>query len=288
MFYMLPQYPGSPVIMRRNECLTCHHSYNTGGVPGLLARSVVTGPRGEGMPFLGNYVVDDRTPFEERWAGWFVTGSTGKGRHLGNQTPAVTRDLDVQITAASTTTPSFPEALRGYPSQQSDVVAHLVFDHQIRVVNLLTRAGWQVRLAEAEKQDADAVADRVAQTLVDELLFIDEAPLPEGVSSGSEFAATFTARGPADSKGRTLRALALSTRLMRYPCSFMIYSDAFDALPSRALNATYRRLWSVLSGEETAARYSRLSADDRAAIVEILRDTKKTLPEYFRQPSPTL
>jgi len=285
MFYMLPQQPlAPPTIIRRNECLSCHHSYDTRGVPGLMARSVITGPRGESMPFLGNYLVDDRTPLDERWAGWFVTGSSGTARHLGNQTPPATRDLETKIVAQTTTVSAFPDALRGYPSTQSDIAAHLVFDHQIRVMNLLTRTGWTVRLAESDARDARAAATRAARELVDALLFVDEAALPAGIAGDNEFAATFAARGPADRRGRSLRALDLRARLMRYPCSFMIYSDAFDALPPAALDAVYRRMWSILSGEEKETRYARLTPADRRAVVEILQDTKKGLPEYFRQP----
>ena len=69
---------------------------------------------------------------------------------------------------------------------------------------------------------------------------------------------------------------------MKYPCSYLIYSAAFDALPPAAKDPIYRRLWQVLSGEERGARYrSPLSLADRQAIVEILRDTKKDLPPYF-------
>jgi len=75
IFYAMPQQLlPRPSLIRRDDCLRCHYSHATGGVPGLLARSVVTGPRGESMPFLGNYLTDDRSPLEERWAGWFVTG----------------------------------------------------------------------------------------------------------------------------------------------------------------------------------------------------------------------
>jgi hypothetical protein len=72
---------------------------------------------------------------------------------------------------------------------------------------------------------------------------------------------------------------------MRYPCSYMIYSEAFDALPDEAREATYRRLWQVLSGEDRAAKYAHLSAADRQSIVDILRDTKKELPAYYSEPS---
>jgi len=70
---------------------------------------------------------------------------------------------------------------------------------------------------------------------------------------------------------------------MKYPCSYLIYSPAFDALPPGAKDPIYRRLWHVLSGQEPDARYrSALSLADRQAIVEILRDTKTDLPRYFQ------
>lgn len=285
VFYVMPQGQiGPPAIIRRNDCLSCHNSYGTLGVPGLFQRSVVTGPRGEGMPFLGNYLVDDRTPFEERWAGWFITGSSGAGRHLGNQTPPATRDVDVQVPARATSAASFPEALDGYLSHESDIVAHLVFDHQLRVVNLLTRAGWGVRLADADGRDVRATANTLARELVDALLFVDEAPLPAGIAGSGAFADAFTRRGPVDRQGRSLRAFDLRARLMRFPCSFMVYAEAFDALPPPALDAVYRRMWTVLSGEDKASRYARLTPADRRAVVEILRETKRGLPEYFKQP----
>ena len=285
IFYAMPQQLlPRPSLIRRDDCLRCHYSYATGGVPGLLARSVVTGPRGESMPFLGNYLTDDRSPLEERWAGWFVTGSTGQGRHLGNQQPPATRNLDLTVAPQPSAVASFPEALKGHLSQQSDVVAHLVFDHQIRVTNLLTRSGWEVRLAEAEQHDVRATAERAARELVDALVFVDEARLPDGLGHDSDFAVTFASRGPADSRGRSLRTLDLRARLMRYACSFMIYSEAFDALPAAARDAAYRRLWMVLSGDVKDPRYSRLTAADRAATVEILKETKTGLPDYFKQP----
>jgi hypothetical protein len=67
---------------------------------------------------------------------------------------------------------------------------------------------------------------------------------------------------------------------MRYPCSYLIYSEAFDALPADAKALVYTRLWEVLSGQETDARYARLTTEIRQDIVEILRATKPDLPEY--------
>lgn len=116
------------------------------------------------------------------------------------------------------------------------------------------------------------------KSLLDYMLFMNEAPLTSRVRGASGFAETFAAVGLRDSKGRSLRDLDLERRLLRYPCSYMIYSEAFEALPPRAKNAVYDRLWDVLSGKTTDKTYAGLTTVDRLAIIEILLDTKKDLP----------
>jgi hypothetical protein len=182
----------------------------------------------------------------------------------------------------------------GYRAMSSDVAALLVFSHQTRMANLLTRAAWEARAADPTKhppfsatpeQDAliAAMMDGVAHEVVDYMLFVDEARLSDRVRGSSGFTARFSRVGPFDRKGRSLHELDLDRRLMKYPCSYLIYSAAFDALPPSAKDPIYRRLWQVLSGREQDARYrSALSRADRQAIVEILRDTKKDLPAYFQ------
>src|SRR5206468_7200388 len=123
----------------------------------------------------------------------------------------------------------------------------------------------------------------VANEVVDYMLFIDEAGLTDRVRGGSGFAERFSAAGPKDEKGRSLHELDLDRRLMKYPCSYLIYSSAFDRLPPGVKDPIYRRMWEILSGNERQVRYrSALSLADRRAIVEILRETKPELPSYFR------
>ena len=86
-----------------------------------------------------------------------------------------------------------------------------------------------------------------------------------------------------DRKGRSLYELDLTRRLLKYPCSYLIYSPAFDALPPLASAPIYRRLWEVLSGPAIEPRYRALSLADRQAIAEILIDTKPGLPAYFTE-----
>ena len=286
VFYTLDQRPAEqPAIERRDFCLSCHNANATLDVPGMLVRSVVATATGNTVPRFGNSVADHRSPFVERWAGHYVTGRHGTMTHLGNATLASSTDPDALTTTETMNVESVKDRFESgrYPSPHSDLVALLVFEHQMRMTNLLTRIGWDTRLAlQAGRSDAAAIVARAANEVVDYMLMVDEAPLPDRVAGTSGFAQKFAAEGPADRHGRSLRQLDLSVRLLRYPCSYMIYAEAFDALPREARDAVYRRMWRVLSGDETGARYAKLSAADRRAIVEILRDTKNTLPTYFQ------
>ena len=125
-----------------------------------------------------------------------------------------------------------------------------------------------------------ALADTVTE-LVDYLLFVDEPPLPAAIHGSSGFAERFAREGPADRQGRSLRQLDLNRRLMRYPCSFMVYSAAFGALPIGARGAVYVRMWDILSGREAGQKYARLPEADRRAVMDILRETLHDLPADF-------
>jgi hypothetical protein len=282
VFYRLLQTPiGPPVILRDNRCVSCHNAYATLGVPGFLAKSIPSARDGSGLPWLGNYLTDHRSPLTERWAGWFVTGNAGPSRHLGNA-PVTDRNIDdvrVEDANLNLTDLSSRFDTSSYLSPLSDVVALLVFNHQLRMMNLLTRIGWEARmLAHDGRSEAAVVAGirNSAVETVDYLLFVDEAPLA-GVRGSSGFADSFSARGPRDSKGRSLRDLDLKQRLFKYPCSYMIYSQAFEQLPAAAKRAIYTRMWEVLSGADRAPKYSRLSPADRDQILEILQETKQDL-----------
>jgi hypothetical protein len=275
VFYTLDQRAAEkPVIERRDFCLSCHNNRSTLEVPGLLVRSIVTTATGAPVPKYGNYTSDHRSPFEERWAGYFVTGRHGSLRHLGNAM-LVDRTSEARVTDDTLNLDSVKERFDAdrYPSPHSDIAALLVFEHQMHMINLLTRIGWDARmLLSTHRADAPAVLAHAADELVDYLLFTGEATLPAAVTGTSGFAEQFSGQGPTDRRGRSLRQLDLKTRLLRYPCSYMIYSDAFGALPPQARDAIYERMWRVLS---------KPSADHRA-VIEILRDTKPDLPAYFQ------
>ena len=283
VFYVVEQKPQTrPLFERRPACLTCHQAYSTIHVPGMLARSVFMAPDGLPLSQFGSYDPDHRTLFRQRWGGWYVTGTHGSMRHMGNAIVTNVEQRDAMISERTLNRTSLDGLFdaRGYVSAHSDIAALMVFQHQGHMMNLITRVGWDARIA-AHEGRLDLTGGRLRDAvneLVDYLLFVDEEPLTAAIKGTSGFAETFAAQGPADSRGRSLRQLDLERRLLRYPCSYMIYSAAFGALPIEVRGAVYSRMWDVLEGRDTDPRYARLSEPDRRAVVEILRDTLPDLP----------
>ena len=285
IFYGLDQKATArPQLERSSECLACHLSWDTLGVPGLFVMSMFPLPDDKNA-YANGLVNDHRSPFSERWGGWYVTGAHGASRHMGNiaVTPADRGKSKLTDPLRVRTSVEGLFDLKGYPSPYSDVAALMVLAHQTRVTNLLTRVGWEARVASQDGSgDGAARVQAAATDLVDYMLFVDEIRLTAPVRGSSGFAEKFSADGPRDSKGRSLRQLDLQRRLFRYPCSYVIYGEAFDALPGPAKEAVYGRMWQVLSGQERGQKYMRLALQDRQAVVEILRETKRDLPAYFQ------
>jgi hypothetical protein len=301
VFYTLDQQKADkPRFTRQGDaCLICHGSSQNQGFPGHLVRSVFADA--EGLPLLasGSYRIDQTSPLKQRWGGWYVTGTHGKQTHLGNlvvrgkKAPVDGDNPDGQnVTDLSA---RFTTAM--YLTPQSDIVALMVMEHQTEMQNRITRANMQTRLALYDERElnkafnrpdaprSEATARRIknaCEPLVQYMLFSGEAKLTDAVKGTTDFAGEFAARGPRDGRGRSLRDLDLKTRLFSYPCSYLIYSAAFDGLPGAAKEYVYRRLWDVLDGKDTSAEFAHLSAADRKAICEVLLATKEGLPDYWK------
>ena len=288
VFYTLDQRATDrPAFSRQSGCVTCHVASATLEVPGFMTRSLTAGADGTLKLRLGSHdLIDHRTPFERRWGGWFVTGTHGRSMHLGNAVVDAGDARRSLVPAGPHNAASLAGAvdLTGYPAATSDVVALAVFDHQTRALNLLTRLGWEVRVAAHEGRvplETPVVTSTLAD-LVDYLLFVGEAPMPGGLRGSSGFAEWFSSRGPKDAAGRTLHVLDLTTRLMRYPLSYTIDSPAFAALPDNVRAAVYQGLARVLVSGDRAPKYAHLSSEDRRAVVEILRATRPDASPYLR------
>ena len=286
VFYTVAQEPGDkPTITRQTRtCLQCHDSASsTGGVPGFIMRSVIADRHGYPVSSdLGG--TTDQTPVTDRWGGWYVTG-TIPAAHLGNVfTPKLAGEMgNVQAYLAKTKLASDETItdLRGkfdaapYLAPHSDAVALLVLAHQTYVHNLITAAGYQARSTPDDTMRIEGAAER----LVRAMLLAKEATLPGTVSGTSSFAADFAKAGPHDSRGRSLRDLDLQTRVFKYPFSYLVYSESFDALPPVVKTYVYRRVREVLSGKDQRAEFAHLTPDLRQAISEILTETKPDFAE---------
>ena len=302
VFYTLEQHQvDHPQFIRQTgNCLQCHGSVLTSGVPGHIVRSVYTNEDGYPLLKAGSFVSTDASPWRERWGGWYVTGTHGAARHMGN-TIAHETDSDVVLDFESganraTLDPRVEPA--EYLTPHSDIVALLVLEHQTRMHNLFTEASFETRQAlarqtavnEALKRDpatpsetTQHIIQSIGNKLVDYMLFVGEAPLEAPVAGTSGFTTQFPKSGPRDAKGRSLRDFDLQTRLFQFPLSYLIYSPQFDGLPAEMKDYVYQRLWNILSGVTFSKEYLHLTKATRQAITEILVETKPGLPAYYHQ-----
>ena len=279
-----------PEFARRDDCLRCHQGAPTMGVPGIFISSVHPVTDEDAREAHGAaFITDDRTPLSERWGGWYVTGTTGSQVHLGNNTELadpLSPGREVKEGTQNVTSLADRFDTSKYLAPTSDIVALMTLEHQTRMSNLMTRIGWDARIALRQSKGKldDAARDRIngeIEEMVGYMLFVDEEPLKDSVKGISTFTKTFPERGPRDAKGRSLRDFDLQKRLFRYPLSYMIYTAAFDGMPDVVRDRVYQRLYDVLTGKDESKPFAAISAADRQAVLEIVRATKPKLPEYW-------
>jgi hypothetical protein len=299
VFYTLDQkQTNAPQLLRQTEnCLLCHSSSRTEGVPGHVVRSLFVDSSGQPILSAGSYSVDHSTPLTQRWGGWYVTGTHGSQAHLGN---LIARGQDVRQPVDNAQGQNVTQladrlAVEKYLTPHSDLVALMILEHQTLVHNRLTKANFAARqalqyememnraLGEPEGKRTESTIRRIqsaGDSLVEALLLVDEAQLTAPIHGTSDYASVFSEQGPRDVQGRSLRDLELQRRLFKYPCSYLIYSPAFEGLPREMRDYVWQRLWNVLLNPDEV-KFEHLSSEDRRAIVEIIRDTKPNLPHYW-------
>lgn len=301
VFYTLDQEETEkPQLTRRNDnCMVCHASSRTGGIPGHVVRSLYVDTSGHPMFSAGSRSVDHTTPIKDRWGGWYVTGTHGDQTHVGNLVVSTKRVVEPVDNSQGCNVTDLKDRFNvdRYLSPHSDIVALMVLEHQSLVHNRLTKAGFAARQALAyevtmnkvleydENNRLESTTRRIgsaADDLVEALLLVKEAPLTAPVTGTSGFSDVFTRTGPRDRLGRSLRDLDLKTRMFKYPCSYLIYSEAFDKLPQLTRDHVWMKLWNILSGEDESEKFAHLLAEDRRAIAEILIETKSGLPDYWK------
>lgn len=289
-------------IQRNRDCLSCHGGSRTGYWPGVLVRSVFPHPDGNPMTQAGSFVIGHESPMEQRWGGWYVTGKHGNTRHMGNEIAKLDgNDASVDSDAGANLTDlskKFDTTSHLYPD--SDIVALMVLEHQCEMHNRLSRAKMRVRKwSEYQKNIYKALGEPMPyepsgtlltvlnserDDIVEYLLFRDEISLPEGgVQGAGRFEQGFRRNRKEDPEGRSLKDFDLRTRLFKFRCSYMIYSEAFDQLPDVLKKAVYARLFKILESKEPSEDYAHLPSRERRAIREILLATKPEIKEMLPQ-----
>ena len=290
-------------IVRESDCLRCHGGTFVRGIPGLLVRSVFADEQGDPIMRFGSELVDLRTPFTNRWGGWYVTGLNGLSTHRGNllfsgqaeKPESLKRGQD-----ANARSERFNVNLY-LAKESSDVVALLIFEQQLTIQNRLTHASldsrrmldYQKKLQiafktpvteEPEYDSVKSVFDHTAQDLVDDLLFKDEAKLPTGLESSPAFQKAFLAAAKKTNDGKSLKDLDLHGHLFQNRCSYLIYSESFRSLPAALKKRIYTRLEHALRDVDPDPRYAYIGGEERRRILHILHETDPQLWSALNQP----
>ena len=273
---------GQPArVERSNRCMNCHSGDDTGFVPGLLAKSVVPGPTGGSLDAFRIGLSGHGIPFDQRFGGWYVTGKSGITNHWGN----IIGRLSAGVLDKTSVPPGSRFDFARYPAKTSDILPHLLHEHQVGFVNRTVEAHYRTRtLVSSSKGSLDAAAreelDQQAGALARYILFADEVALPAaGVEGDPAYKTDFLKEAKRTRQGQSLRDFDLHTRLFRYRCSYMIYSSVFGGLPKELKDRVFSRMQMALDLRRPDPEYAYLSSTEKAAIRSILQETLSGLPK---------
>jgi len=296
--------PGSPPpLVRERSCLNCHAGSSNHELPGLMVRSVY--PSATGLPLFeaGTFHTRQSSPIEERWGGWYVTGSVENREHLGNalaQAAPGGPGVELQRLAEGRVL-KLDELFGCEPylnGGQSEVVALMTLEHQVGVHNLLIEANLTTRAtlhrhtemqkAFGEPVDAplsetnERILERLATKVLKEMLYVEEVPLPGGIEGTGIFQAAFEEGRKKSADGRSLRDFRLYERLMKYRCSHLIYSEAFANLPEAIRTRILDQLHGILTKPADWPEFAHLGEAERGHILEIVKETMPDLPASWK------
>ncbi len=285
VFYVIdPGNATTPPKVERdtNDCLSCHGTARTENAPGLLVRSVYPNEDGRPLLSMGSGLITHQTPVEERWGGYYVTGSISLP-HLGNRTYTDGREAEPERTDWPDLTAKIN--VSKYPRSTSDVVALMVLEHQCQAHNLLTAATMNYRRAyylgkaidpqgDPDQGSAGRVADQAADKIVQWFLFAGEAEQgADGVEGDGGFQREFEASVPHAGDGASLAEFQLNGRIFKHRCSYMIYSEAFRSLPDRVKSRVITGLRAVLEATTVTDAYPDMKVPERRKTAKILHET---------------
>ena len=219
-FYTLEQARDVKAVPQRqtDSCLLCHSSSSNQGYPGHLVRSLFVDTDGNPLLASGSFRTDHDSPLAERWGGWYVTGTSGRQKHMGNMICEGASRPDEMDNTAGVNVVDLHDRLKTsyYLTPHSDIVALMVLEHQTGMLNRLARAGMDARMAltmsarstrrstaqptsgpTAPGPELEASASRSSSTCFSAM----RLHLTDEIKGTSSFASDFANRGPRNSKG---------------------------------------------------------------------------------------
>ena len=281
IFYIfdIPRNGNRPVAERSERCMKCHADEDTHEVPGLAIKSVIPGPTGGSLESYRRGLTGHEIPISDRFGGWHVTGADEVKPHWGNLTGRFTPEGIV-------TTPLLPGERFDwsvFPVATSDMLAHLLHEHQAGFVNRFTQAHYRLRTALADGKGTLLPTDRekihsLANELTRYLLFAGEAPLPAPIAGDSILKEDFLANRRADRAGNSLKDFDLKTHMFRNRCSYMVYSPLFQNLPAGFKKLLYDRIGKALALSPSDTAFAYLPNPEKTRIRTILKETLSDLP----------
>jgi hypothetical protein len=168
----------------------------------------------------------------------------------------------------------------------SDILPHLVHEHQIGFENRLVRGIYIVRQLKADRKGMLgstelAEIDAWAQDFARYVLFADEAKFPrEGIEGDPAYARDFLEGRVMSKRGLSLKDLDLKTRLFKHRCSYMLYTETWEHAPKELKERVYYRMAEALRDAQPSMPH--LAMEERRAIREILKETMRDLPAWWR------
>ena len=273
-----------PTIHRSKRCMNCHASPDIGGAPGLLIASVVPGPGGGSIDAFRKKISGHGVPYEERFGGWHITGQHPFIKTWANQTGEM-RDGNINKIPNP---PGKYFTWEKYLTEKSDLIPHLLLEHQIGFTNRCIATTYKFREQAILNRDAgnmikvNDLIEEETQSLLSYILFKNEVLLPENkINSETQYVLDFENSNTSNPKGKDLRKLNLKTRLFNLRCSYMIFSNSFTGLPSVIKAYLINELHFILSCDRNKIppAFSYLGNDERKEIKQILSTSLIGFPE---------
>jgi hypothetical protein len=283
IFYIfdIPREARPPRVERSERCMNCHANDATGGVPGVVVKSVIPGPTGGSLNSFRIDQTGHTIPLDQRFGGWYVTGAGNFTNHWGN----IVGRFSPQGLQKNHLTPGRQFDFNRYPVATSDLLPQLVNEHQIGFLNRVIEAGYRTRTilhrspgGALTREQTDEL-EAQARLLTRYILFADEAPLPAGgVAGDPAFKADFLRDRRVAGGTASLKDFELQTRIFKYRCSYLIYGNLFQNLPAEIKTRVYRHLAKAIDENASDADFKYLPALEKRAIHSILKATLKDFP----------